>query len=364
MVHGCVQGWLHASRPHFREPMQDARAKDSSTGSAIRVAVLACVAALGLARSALAAELRVEAEAECPSADSLEAQLEQSLQRPLAEIEAGAFEVEVSARSAGGYRLKLRALSGQGGSQVRVRELIGDSCQEVFDAAAVAIAMAITAGAPTPAPEATSTKPRAQPARAQPARAQPARADDSPGVPPASAPGGRDLESAWHAEIALGPAIELGVLPGLGPGAQLELGVGLDWLGLRLGASVFARQRAESAAGDAAGDFGLILGGALLCAERGLRAWRALACAGGELGSLSAEGDLDVALSERTVHAALRADAGVRWLLEPGLSLLARAGVGVVLTRQRFQANRGSITLHRPAAVAGRALLAAELALF
>jgi hypothetical protein len=88
---------------------------------------------------------------------------------------------------------------------------------------------------------------------------------------------------------------------------------------------------------------------------------RALACAGAELGSLSGEGrELDMPEQASVLLAALRADVGAGYELEPGLLLFARGGVSVPLSRREFQINRG-MTVHQPASLSGRALLGVQL---
>jgi hypothetical protein len=323
---------------------------------------LSTVVALAMPLAARAAELRVSAPEPCAEAAAIRAQVESLIGRPLAEVERVDFDVAITARPGGDFMLTLRISEREAGAEAGTRELLGASCAEVSDAAAVAIALAITG----------DEAPLAQRLAAEHARATAAATAAPPELPPpapapvvtaAPAPArAAEPSPRWFA-VALGGVLDGGTLPALAPGAQLELVAGLGAFSLRVYGGALAPQEASLPGSDAGAELGLLLGGGLLCGERAFTALRMLACAGAELGALSGQGKMIAEPEERSVlFGALRADVGAGIELQPSLWLIARGGVAVPLARREFQINRG-MTVHRPASVAGRALLGLELRL-
>lgn len=311
--------------------------------------------ALALSSRARAADLQVHAPDDCATAAAIGLQVEGLIGRPLAQVEHVDFAVEISQRSAGDYMLSLRT-ERDDASEPRTRQLLGASCDEVSDAAAVAIAMTITGANSAPASESAATTPAAPPPAAKPAAPAPMPAPSNAAT--AVAP-----RNPWWSAAGVYALIDGGVLPAIAPGAQLELTVGWHSLSLRVSGAVFASQEARLADDSGGADFELLLAGALVCGERAFAALHALACAGGELGSLSGHGnDLTVPLDRATLFSAVRAEAGLGYALEPGLSLLLRGGVSVPLTRRDFEVNNGR-SIHRAASVSARAALGLQLEL-
>jgi len=325
-------------------------------GALCALATLVC--ALSAPFAARAAELQVSAPGQCTDADAIRAQVENLIGRPLADVERVDFAVAINARASGDFLLALRITERDGSAEARTRELLGASCAEASEAAAVAIALAITG----------DEKPLAQHLAEQaaasrtPATPPTTEADRSPPSPPVPAHARAAAPSPWWFAVALGGTLDGGILPALAPGAQLELAAGLHAFSLRAYGGAFAAQETRLSQSDAGAELWLMLGGALLCGERELAALRALACAGAELGSLSGEGLVKMPKPRSVLFGALRADIGVGFELQAPLSLVARAGVSVPFARREFQINNG-MTVHRPASVSGRVLLGVELKL-
>jgi len=317
----------------------------------------ACALVLSLPCAVRAAELQVHAPGRCADADAIRAQVENLIGRPLAQVERVDFEVEISARPSGDFMLALRMR--EGSAEPRTRELLGASCAEVGEAAAVAIALAIT-GDDVPLAQRLAEQHAASRSTVV---APPDAKADRPAPSPPIAPRARAAEpSPWWFAVALAGTLDGGTLPALAPGGQLELIGGLQAFSLRVYGGAFAAQEARLPESDAGAELGLVLGGALLCGERALGALRALACAGAELGSLSGEGLVKMPKPRSVLFGALRADAGLGFELQAPFWLVARAGVSVPFARREFQINRGT-TVHRPASVSGRVLLGVELKL-
>jgi hypothetical protein len=333
--------------------------------------VLAGLLLLALSTRARAADLQLHAPEDCATAAAIRAQVEALIDRPLAQVEHVSFAVEIAQRSAGDFMLSLRTARDDG-SAPRVRQLLGASCDEVADAAAVAIALAITGASPAPddaAPPATAAA-DVHRVEAPPQAKSVAPASEAPPAVPERTP--------WRAAAGVYALIDASVLPAIAPGAQLELVGGFRGISLRVAGAVFASQRALLPDDSGGADFGLVLAAALLCAERSfggsghapaLRGgasfapWQALACAGAELGSLSGQGaDLTVPLDRATLFSAARAEAGLGYALQPGLTILLRAGVAAPFTRRDFQLNHGQ-HLHRPAPLSPRLTLGLQLQL-
>jgi hypothetical protein len=244
--------------------------------------------------------------------------------------------------------------------------LTGASCNEVADAAAVAIAMAIEANdendrAAQPAVgDATAVDEPAPPdahARGEPT-AQPAPAPVSTAAV-VSASG-----DALRFALGAGAALDYGSLPELAPGAELDLSLG--WRALRLTAlgTFFPTQQTRlSSNPDHGGEFRLALGGLLACGERRFGALAAFGCGGFELGRLSAKGiGVHNPRFGDSGWQALRAELGGRYELVAGLGVLLRAGIALPLARRAFVLD-DTETVHRPSSVALRALIGLELGL-
>jgi len=314
--------------------------------------LLAALCSALFAARAQAAELRLHAPSGCADAAGVEEQVQRLIGRPLAEVEAIDFEVNIERAIGDRWRVVVRTLprAGAAADGPRERRIEGASCAEVANAAAVAVAMAALererrSPAPAPAP-ATSGE---EPARERVTPAEPAGAD-------AAQP------RSWRAGVAVGGALDVGALPDPAPGAQLELFVGYAALRAVVLGTLFAAQQTR-VPGDRGGEFQLVLGGLLLCAEPTFGRLFALACAGAELGELTGTGIDVMDPRERGVGwRALRAEAGAGWALGQGLSLVARAGVSAPLSRRQFVLDRTE-RVHRPGSLTARVWLGIELEL-
>jgi hypothetical protein len=265
------------------------------------------------------------------------------LRRSLDEVPSVDFELVIAANPAGGFDLLLRTRPRDGGP-ARERTLHAESCDEACDAAAVAIALAITGEAPEPETRTGAAHP------------SPPAASTTP--PPRAV-----QDAALRLSVALGLALDGAVLPSPAPGAQLELGAGYGPFELRAYGMLLTSQRAELADRSGGGELGLITAGALLCGGRALSELALMVCAGGELGSLAAEGvDLDQSEERSAAFRAIRADAGAGLRLGGPFWVVGRAGVSVPLTRDEFQVNRGQ-RLHQAAKLSLRVWLGAQMEL-
>jgi hypothetical protein len=311
---------------------------------------------------ARAAELTVTASAACSPKASIEAQVERLTERSLAQVDGVDFELRIERVAAEDWRLTLRMLSRDGTRRPRRRELAGASCADVTAAAAVAIAMAIE-GRDDAAEDETPVR---LPQIAHDGAAQP-NATRSETRTPASiegtlAPAATSEQAAWRFAVAAGGALDVGALPALAAGGELELSASSRVLRIAAFGTLFAAQETRVASSGHGGEFRFALGGALLCAQPRFGRVFVLGCTGFELGRLAAEG--------RGVNApdlrgagwyAVRLEAGPGVELGAGFALLARAGIALPLARPEFVLN-GSEVVHRPSAVAGRGLLLLELA--
>jgi hypothetical protein len=309
---------------------------------------LAAVAVCGAARSR-AAELRWSSPEDCAWSPQFAEQVEAQIGTTLAAVEGIDFEVVISRETSGRWRLTLVSIEQPAGER-RVRALAGESCAEVTDAGAVALAMAIRAKseeerAPEPAtpPEKAPAEPVRPPARRAPRsslRSAPERSS-APAVAFATA----------------GAVADLGALPGLSLGVEVDAGVAWQRLRLMAFGSMFAPNEASGPSGRG-GEFQLWLAGVLACLERPVGRVGVLACTGYEIGALSAEGTgVTDPRSESATWHALRGDLGAVLPLGSGFSGVLRAGVAVPLVRREFVLDASEV-VHRPSAVTGRALAA------
>lgn len=292
---------------------------------------------LGTAR---AAELAWSAPAECGDAQAVHTQVEQLIERPLSQVPEVDFEVTIAAAPKHGFRLELRTRTT---GQTRTRELAASSCKELKDAAAVAIAMTVRAEtapqvAPQPAPE-----PEREPEAPQPTAAE------------------EDAGPAAHFAVAGALVLDLGLLPSLAPGPELEVSLQLGALRLIAFGSFFPAQSSRLAGGTG-GDFSLWLSGVLGCARRTFSPVDILACGGAELGQLSIEAvGASQAYDPSRWVVQLRAELGASWQVSEEIGIFARAGGALPLIRDRFVLNASDAQrVHRPSQLALRLTVGVE----
>lgn len=297
----------------------------------------------------------------CALRSELSEEVERLIERPLAEVGALRFSVQVTG-SPGRLRLQLETHEAAGDRAVRT--LAGSTCSELTQAAAIAIALAIRQS------EASASD---RPAEAASAEALPLRDPDEVGKAAQQDQSGDHgvaqqrsrshgtRRPAWGASLALAGLLDSGSLPGVGPGAELEASLKYGSLRL-LGAGALLASREVRRSDGSGGEFQLGFAALLLCAERLVRTpFVLLGCAGAELGRISARG-FGVTDPEQGSSAwrALRFELGAAWLTTDSLRLFLRVGAGVPLTRAQFVMG-DTERLHRPNTLATRALAGVEL---
>lgn len=280
----------------------------------------------------------------CLDAQTIADDVADLLGRPLASVTGVDFEVTLARGPAPEWKLRLDTIdAADAGHERRSRELTADSCAELTDAAAVAIAMTVRARPPAPAPTPSSSSsppPSALPTVVTGPRASPAA--------PVTLAGG------------LAVVGDGGALPD--PGIGVELGASLRhrWLRATVAGTLFASQ-VTRATGTTGGEFRLMFVSAQACFTQPVRRTLLLACAGYELGRLSAEG---VGVFGPQLGSARwqapRAELGLSIPVASRVALVARGGVAVPLSRTQFVIE-GATPVHRPGSVAVRLALGAEL---
>jgi hypothetical protein len=240
------------------------------------------------------------------------------------------------------------------------RELSGASCEEVTDAAALVLALLLKppeATALAPAPEATvmptpeerAPTPLAPVERAEPA---PRRKDAAPVV------------SEWtlRALVRAGAGAGIGSLPGVAGIAVLHAGVSAGWAALEVRAG-YGLPKSANVAGSPGigGRFSVIEGGTLVCVRPSLFDWRFDSCAGLALSKMAGQGQgaTETSGGSAVIGAALLEQAVARRLWE-NLALRLSVEAQAPVARPRFSIE-GAGEIHRPAALAWRAILSAEV---
>jgi len=309
-----------------------------------------------------AAELGFSAPTGCLDARALQDEIEQLIGSPLAEVKAVDFAVDIERVIGDQWQVRVRILprdATSGDGRARERRIEGGSCDEVASAAAVAVAMAALEReredrVPEPAPAAASA-PGEPASQRSPDRRSERRTSGAAG-PPAHATGTRPLRFG----VAAGGALDVGALPQPAVGAQLELFAGYGALRVTALGTLFGSQDTHLPDGERGGEFQLGLGALLACAEVQFERVFALACAGFELGQITAAGiDVMDPRERRVGWRALRAEAGLGWPVGQGFSLLARAGAVVPLTRPPFVLDETE-RVHRPSSLSARVWVGVE----
>jgi len=319
------------------------------------VAVLALVCA----SRARAAELSWQGEDDCQDAGPAAAEIEQLAKVSLAEVEGVDFAVWVTAPD---------SQSGSDIWQVRVQTLVlgqvrgeraieGTSCEEVREAAALAIAMAVAevtnVVAQTQAAETQEIEPvsgRHATAVAEPPRAVSASAREQP-----------RSDSFWGAAASIGAALDVGLMPNPALGAQVGVQFRYGYLGLRVYGALFAVQQSVLAEG-VVGEFALWLAGIAACLQPASRRLLVQGCAGFEADYVSAVGvGALVTPHDRLVWlGALRGELGLGLPVVEQVALWLRGGVAAPLSQPQFVLD-GTRSVHRVGNLVGRLALEAEL---
>lgn len=308
--------------------------------------IAACVVGLGGAE-ARAAEVRLQAADGCAEASAIAEQADGLLGRPLASVDGIDFEVSIAPGGRGVWRLRVDTVDRSDGGR-RTREIVGHSCVELVDAAAVAIALSVkgsvAGGGPRPAMEPEANRPERPPAAAPPSL--PAPVERPPSLRPSA---------------GLGLVADAGALPRLALGPALEGSLRTGSLLVIAQAVLLPSSQATIEMNQIGGDFTLIFGAVLGCGVRELKRITVAGCAGGEVGRIAGRG---VGVADPRIGAALwlagRTELGVGVPIATRLTLLVRVGAAFPGSRPTFVVN-GAVPVHRAGAVTLRTLLGIEL---
>ncbi|HTV20150.1 MAG TPA: hypothetical protein VMG12_15810 [Polyangiaceae bacterium] len=342
---------------------------------------------LSLARTGAAAEVDWRGPEHCPDSDDVRFRIERAIGMPLSHAAPLRFDVRAQ-HAARGFVASID-VHPSSGAATRQRELAAAECGQLADMVTVAVALALGAdvdfepdGVADAHPKAASSNEPAEsttvasdagasvgamsPAvtgRAHEAAADGARDGGIVDAVATSAAAGSALR--WQPGVSLGFVGDAGSLPNPGVGASAGVSLGRGRFGLRAGGTWFFEQHASVdtiAAAPAGADLALLVGalsGCLLPFGNVDSSVVALGCAGWELGRMSGKG---TGVQQPRQGAALwnapRLDAGASVALgSTGLRLDALLTLAVPLGRENFTLDEvGSV--HRPAAVVGRASLA------
>lgn len=293
---------------------------------------------LAIPSPALAAELHWDVPAGCPDVHALERESEQALGEPLAtyplkvvgKVTQGATQLTLSLR-----------ITMPAHAQTRERELQAASCQELLEAAAVAIALAAAESGERPA---LAEVPQSR--------------DFDP--PPRAATPAADSGEPMQLALSAAGAGAVGALPELGLGGELQLAWMRGWLRVGLAASWFPG-RSMQLTDEVRGTFGMYFAELLLCGQLELPRARAFTCATGSLGRMGAQ--LDTIAPEPTAWTAwqtLGVRLGISYPIRPPLELTVSLSLVAPLTQIEFYARpNAGLVLHEPAPVSAALLLGA-----
>jgi hypothetical protein len=238
-------------------------------------------------------------------------------------------------RTTQGFRLVLEAFEA-GRHSSRLFEAA--SCDELGDAAALAIALAV---APGMSPVSVASEAAAAPA---PASTADTAAD---AAPVALAPASSD---AWHTRGFAGAAavLEYGALPALAPGVAVEGGVRVGPLALG-GYAVLLGSERRRVAPDQSVQFDLLFAGVRACYTLLAARPRLEGCAAFEAGRFSAQGlDLAGARAPRDLWLAAGAGLGLQWPLSDVFGVESRLEPALPLLRKEYTVNETD-AVHAPA---------------
>jgi hypothetical protein len=331
-------------------------------------AVASCLlvlAVMTLASRADALELEFSKPSPCPT-EEINFRVEQAIAQPLASIAGPTFHVSIEhARIGFVGRVGTPRQSGDAIASSE-RRVTASSCDELVDTLALTLVLAIAGQRDANAASNRASAPHSLDASgnlahgAAPSSPVPGTAEDivenaaRPAAPGAPGP----HLAAFGAVVA-----DAGSLPSVGAG--IAVGVDLAWPALELRAMGMVLPGAEGSVdprdpASPGAELGLVAGGLLVCAPLSARAVGAslAACLGAELGRLSGHGTrIETPHSSTTWWSAPRADVGARWALPvPWLALELGVTVAAPIWRDEFVL-QGVGSVHRPAAVIGRASL-------
>jgi hypothetical protein len=297
-----------------------------------------------------AAELRWTVPAGCGDGAALERKVSELLGEPLAQLSALSIEGVIREQSPGQFRLWLQMRLPPAGSPQSVRELEAADCQELFEAAALAISLAVT-----------NSEQRVSTAEPRVPAAAPAFDPESPRPAQTKASAPVDAEASF----VLGAAalLDVGAFPQAAWGSELELAWQQRWLRISAQGGWLPPQRQRLADGSNQAEFALAFAAVSLCGRAQLGVLQGAACGGFEMGRLSAQA-VDIALPKHasTAWRALEARLAIMWPFAAHIALLGSLGLSVPLTRAQFVLD-GSRPEQRASLLCLRSLLGVEIAL-
>jgi hypothetical protein len=260
------------------------------------------------------------------------------------------------------------------------RDLEAGSCDALADAVAVVLALRVQpslllepppsippAAPPAPGPPVPSTQNEALPPPA--VEAAPPPSEPLPGtMPPGDSQPPRHPVSVYIGASALG---ELGSLPSLEPGGELQAGVGLGRLRLEGLAASGPKQTAVAPVGSAS--IGVLRGGLRPCYGLALGRWTFAGCGVAEVDWMWADGvpgpGIATARSQSASWVGLGAGVQGRWALSRRFALRMSLEGIIPTQRRRFvteASSSGQVVddVHDPSVVWGRAELGVEATIF
>lgn len=316
----------------------------------VAIAVAAAVVVAGVAEVASAADIRWGGDASCRRELEVAEQVRSMIGRDLRLVDDIDFELRPQQGNDGTWRIELDMVR-RAGRLRSSRSVEGKSCEEVTDAAAVAIGLAL---GPEPDRAELQSTPAAPAANVVPNEFA---APDST----------HSKALVWFAGV--GASLDSSVTPNVALGGALRLG--LSWapsiasrtrLRFELEGALFAPTERTSANGKG-GKFQLGYLAPLVCAETPLERNAFIGCVGYELGQLSAEGQGNAVSASRqraTLWYAVRAEVGLLVPVSSGFRAFARSGAALPLVRHEFVLD-GSELVFRPPAISFRGQLGLEL---
>jgi hypothetical protein len=310
-----------------------------------------------------AAELVARGPAACPDAGEIAFRLERTLGAPLLRSAPLSFSVvfEPPPAAGGRHTARLSVRDELGASSERV--LAALDCSELGDAVAVAIALAIggTKSA-RPEPSLTAPTPVSEP-EGTPSVPTAGSATSDRGAPPLPLVAGEPAKLS--PVLALSGIVDAGSLPAPAPGVGLELALrGSRW-GLRAGGTLLFDRHVDVR--DAAGAVLRFLAGALSACVVPLGSHHAtsavFACAGWELGQLTAEGEgVSAPRASHQLWSAPRLDAGLSVAVpDTAFRLSVQVTAAFPLKRDDFFL-RDQGNVHEVAGAVGRFALGVDVA--
>ncbi|HEY3235969.1 MAG TPA: hypothetical protein VGJ84_14730 [Polyangiaceae bacterium] len=321
-------------------------------------------------------ELKWEAPAGCPQSSFVLSEIERLIGESPSKVLSKPMRVQARLEEEeSGWMLKLEV---RDRGEPSSREIRTNTCEEAARAAALILAIAID---PEKIPEPLRSEAVARFALVEPLPASkpptPEAQTTSEPPPPQTQPSPHRRADSAAEKISESPkpnfamglqaAIDVGSLPKTAPGIELAGAVGWARIHLKLVASYFPPQRAESTAlTNASGDVSLATGAFFGCYSLRVESPELAACAGAESGALWGRGSgagidpASDAVPWLAVDAALVLGIPINKAFAVSLEARAVAPIGranVIVRRT----DGGKDRLHRPAVVEARGALGLEL---